>query len=88
MQVKNVDGIIRVSERNRRTINWFSWILLVVMLGVFIVALVVGLRENEKAECWRWKIYAAQYPDFYLTYSEAKQCQALGIPVGQYVNQK
>lgn len=46
---------------------------------VFAVALSVGLSKQEKVECITWQNQAKEYPDFYITDWQDKQCRANGI---------
>lgn len=47
-----------------------------IMLSVFLMTLIVGIHRVEVAECLKWQAQAIVYPGFFLTESEAAQCEA------------
>ena len=50
----------------------------VACVGIVAAAL-VGLSRSEAVECFKWQRQAEQYPGFYLTEWQARQCAAKSI---------
>lgn len=49
-------------------------------IGLFQM-LIIGLDRSARSECYKWQEQALQYRGFYLTKSEAEQCNEFNIKV-------
>ena len=56
-------------------------LLLVALAVVFVYALSIGLEKQDRADCLKWRQYAAEYSQWYATAAERNQCEALGQPL-------
>lgn len=61
--------------------NVFLAIAVIIGLIGIVIALRYSTIENDKADCYKWQEWAKEYPGFYLTKNEVKQCEYFGIQV-------
>jgi len=54
-------------------------IIICAVLALTLTAVIVGYNRQEIKECYQWQKQAKQYPNFYLTDWQAKQCQRHNI---------
>lgn len=66
----------------QQIIRTLAVIILSAILGGVIIWLVPqALEDQAKGDCYKWQKYAEQYEGFYLTQSQADQCEAVKIQV-------
>lgn len=60
-------------------------LLLTVGVGAFITFTIFllphALDLQALVDCQKWERYSTEYPNFYLTKSEDKQCRDIGHPI-------
>ena len=51
------------------------------LFGMLILGAIHATNAEDQADCLKWQSYAAEFPDFYLTKTEAAQCAYWHIEV-------
>ncbi len=55
--------------------NILTFLVLAAIIVAMFIALFVGVGKSEKLECLKWQKEAEEYPDFFLTEWQKKQCE-------------
>jgi len=72
--------VIKKKERKEIMIKKILGVLtILILLGGLFWILDKGLKKQEKAECLKWLKWSKEYPNFYWTRWQVKQCKSLKI---------
>jgi len=68
-------------NRNRtdKGVKFILVLICLALIAVGVVVLISGIKKNEKVQCKTWRARMEEYPNYYVTDWQEKQCKRYDI---------